>query len=64
MATIFENVFKCVVVRDKKYRTAFYSHTAALAKREARVYVHANKDQNIAYEITQPVQVFVNRPYI
>lgn len=59
-----ENVFKCVVVRDQRYRTAFYSHTAALAKREARIYVNANQSKKINYIIIPPIQVFVNRPYI
>lgn len=59
-----KNVYKCVVIRAKRYRTAFYSHTASLAQREARWHVSANGLTPGTYEITEPVQVFTDPGYI
>lgn len=57
--------FKAVIIRKhrngRQLRTPFYADTSIKAHREASMFARANK--MFDYQITEPVEVFANKPY-
>jgi len=61
MSDATSTIYKCVVIRKGNLRTPFYAHTTHLAKQNAQWFVRSNRLEE--YTITDPVEVFQNKPY-